>query len=77
MPFSPATMLTHTIYMLYSKPIVLYQLEPEREYALTYFDPVELKETDGGTFIPNISGCATIKPPDYNHDWIITIEPVK
>jgi hypothetical protein len=68
---------TRLFYMLYSKPIVLYQLEPEREYALTYFDPVELKETNGGTFIPNISGFANIKPPDYNHDWVITIEPVK
>jgi len=64
-------------YMVEAKPVVLHQLEPERVYSMKYFDPVETKEIDAGTFTADKKGETTLSAPSHNHDWIVLINPVQ
>jgi hypothetical protein len=63
------------LYMLEDRPVVLRQLEPERTYRITHFDPVETKETDGGTFTADRKGEAHLSAPGHQHDWVVLIQP--
>jgi hypothetical protein len=63
-------------YMLLPQPIVLRQLEPGREYRLTYFDPVAGVEAPGGTCVADRQGTSRVEPPATEQDWVLLVQPL-
>lgn len=63
------------LYMLFSKPIHLRQLEPGRRYRVTHFDPELCTETPGNSFTADARGEVRLEPPGHGHDWVLLIQP--
>jgi hypothetical protein len=64
-------------YMLQDRPVVLRQLEPGRACSVTFFDPVEMRESAGPVLVPDHKGEIRLPAPGHGHDWLALVTPAE
>jgi hypothetical protein len=62
-------------YLLSPGPVRIRQLRPNAEYRLSYFDPVEGRESDPDSVRADAAGEIRLPSPPYSHDVVIKLEP--
>lgn len=63
------------IYAPTPRPITVHQLESDKRYRASYFDPVTGRRADVGAAQPDAKGSWTVAPPrSAKADWVLVLE---
>jgi len=62
------------VYVPRARPVIVKQLESQRDYAARVFDPVTAEPFSLGKIRTNATGSWRCPAPDHKHDWLVVLE---